>query len=82
MHLYFGSHVGGRKNAHQPVFPYHIIGNSPTSFAHNFVSSGPNYFKFGTETCFVVLQAIQKFLEKLIMICVIIFLMMSYENPQ
>ena len=38
IHLYCGSHVGGQENAHQPIFPYNIIENSPTSFARNSVS--------------------------------------------
>ena len=31
IHLYCSSHVGGQKNAHQPIFPYNIIENSPYS---------------------------------------------------
>ena len=52
--LYCGSHVGGHKNAHQPIFPYNIIENSPISLAHNTVFFGPNSVKFGTETSYVV----------------------------
>ena len=39
----------------QPIFPYNIIENSPTSFASNSVFVGLNNFKFGTETRFVAL---------------------------
>ena len=41
MHLYSGSHVGGQKNANQPIFPYNVMKNSPISFAHNSVFYGP-----------------------------------------
>ena len=37
----------------QPIFPYNIIENSPTSFARNSVFVGPNDFEFGTETRFM-----------------------------
>ena len=53
--LYCGSHDGGQENAHQPIFPYNIIENVPTSFVHNSVLIGPNDFNFGTETRFMVL---------------------------
>ena len=40
----------------QPIFPSNnIMGNSPTSFARNSAFIGPNDFKFGTETRFMVL---------------------------
>ena len=42
-------------SAHQPILPYNIIENPPTSLAHNSVFIGPNNFKFGTETRFMVL---------------------------
>ena len=42
--------VGKKVNAHQPIFPYNIIENSPTSLAHNSVFIGPNNFKIGTQT--------------------------------
>ena len=45
----------------QPIFPYNRRKNSPTSFARNSVFVGSNDFKFGTETRFIVLQAISKF---------------------
>ena len=61
IHLYCCSHVGGQKNAHQPIFPYSIIKSSLTSLANSSVFNGSNYFKFGTEVCYVVLQAITKF---------------------
>ena len=32
--LYCGSHVGGHKNADQPILPYIVIENSLTSLAH------------------------------------------------
>ena len=51
IHLYCSSHVGGQKNAHQPIFPYNIIENYPTSLAYNSVFVGPNNIKFGTKTC-------------------------------
>ena len=41
IHLYCGSHIGRQENAHQPVFPYNIIEDSPTSFARNSVFVGP-----------------------------------------
>ena len=63
MHLYCGSHVGRQKNVNQSIFPFYIIiENSPTSFVHDAVFDGPNDFKFGTKTCYMVLQAIRKFL--------------------
>ena len=49
------SHVGGEENAHQPIFPYNMIENSPNFLAHNSISIDANNFKFGTETCVVVL---------------------------
>ena len=61
IHLYWSSHVGGQKNAHQPIFPLNVIENSSTSSAHNSVFIGRNGFKFGTETCYIVLKAIIKF---------------------
>ena len=46
----------------QPIFPYNIMQNSQTSFAARYsVFVGPNDFKFGIETRFMVLQAISKF---------------------
>ena len=39
----------------QPIFPYTIIENSPTSFACNSVLVGRNDFKFDTETSLTVL---------------------------
>ena len=50
IHLYCGSHVGGQKNAHQPIFQYNIIKNSPTSLTYNSAVFVPNNFKFGTKT--------------------------------
>ena len=61
IHLYGGSHADEQKNAHQPIFPFYIIENSPTSLTHNSVFFGRNSFKFGTETRFMVLQAISKY---------------------
>ena len=52
------NHVGGQKNAQQPIFPYDIIENSPTSFANNSVFIGPNNFKFGTKTLYMVVYDI------------------------
>ena len=39
-----------KKNVRQPIFPYNIIENAPTSLAHNSSFNGQNTFKFGTET--------------------------------
>ena len=50
-----------RQNAHQPSFPYDVIENYPSSLAHNSVFDGPNDFKFGTETSYMVQKAIPKF---------------------
>ena len=51
IHLYCGSHDGRKEKS-----PFsHIIEHSPTSFALNSVFIGPNDFKFGTETRFMVL---------------------------
>ena len=61
IHLYSCSHVGRQKNVHQPVFPYNVIENPPTFLAHNSAIDGPNDFKFGTETCYMVFQGILKF---------------------
>ena len=49
------------KRTPQPIFPYNIIENSPTSFARNSVFDGPNHFKLGTETGFMILKAISNF---------------------
>ena len=57
--LYCGAHDGGQKNAHQPIFPYNVIKNSPTSLACNFVLIGPNNFKFGTKTRSMIFQGYQ-----------------------
>ena len=72
-HFYRGSHVGGKKNAHQPIFPHIIIENSLTSLTHNSVSVGPNNFKFGTETRWYGLTGHIKVCGKLIIICIIMF---------
>ena len=56
----FCSHYGGQKNAHQPNFPYNLTKNYPTSLVRNSVFIGPNNFKFGTKTRYIVLQAISK----------------------
>ena len=53
--------VGGQKNTHQLISSHNIIENSPTSLTHNSVSDRPNELRFGTETCYMVLQAILKF---------------------
>ena len=50
MHLYCNSHIGGQKNAHQPIFPHSIIVNFLTSWATNSAFEGPNDFKFSMET--------------------------------
>ena len=42
----------------QPIFPHNMIENYPTSLAHNSVLNSPNDFNFGTETSYVVLQAV------------------------
>ena len=39
----------------QHIFTYNITENSPNSFAWNSVIVGPNDFKFGTETHFMVI---------------------------
>ena len=54
-HSYRGSHVGGLKNAHQPIFPYNIIENYLASLACNSVFIGPNNFKSDIETRCMVL---------------------------
>ena len=43
------------------IFPCDIIENSSTSLTNNSVPDGPDDFKFGTETCYMVLHAILKF---------------------
>ena len=60
VHLYCDSHVGRQKNAHQPISPYNIIENSPTSLAYDSVFIGPNNFKFDTKTGCVVLYIISE----------------------
>ena len=42
IHLPCGSHVGAQNNAHQPIFPFYVIGNSPTSLAYNSAVFVPN----------------------------------------
>ena len=42
--------INFQKNAHQPIFPYNIVENSPTFFDHTSVFIDPNNLKFGTET--------------------------------
>ena len=59
IHLCCGSHIGGQKNAHQPIFPYSIIENSPTSLGHKSVFIGPNTFKYGKETSCMVYRPYQ-----------------------
>ena len=76
--VYSSSHIGEQKNAHQPIFPHNIIGNFPTSWATNSAFNGPN--DFGMETYHMILQV--KIWEKRIIICIIVFLMISYENHQ
>ena len=41
IHLYCGSHVGGQKDGHQPIFPRNMK-NSPTFLAHNSLFVGPD----------------------------------------
>ena len=41
-HLSCGSHVGAQNNAHQPIFPYNVTANSPTSLAYNSAVFVPN----------------------------------------
>ena len=41
--------------------PIYIIENYLTSLTNNSVPDGPDDFKFGTETCYMVLHAILKF---------------------
>ena len=55
IHLSCGSHVGGQNNAHQPIFPYNMTANSPTSMAYTSAVFVPNNFKFGTKTHYMVL---------------------------
>ena len=49
LYIYCGSHDGGQRNAHQPIFPYNVIENSLTSLACNFVFIGQNNFKFSAK---------------------------------
>ena len=42
IHLSSASHVGAQNNAHQPIFPYNVIANSPTSLAYNSAVYVPN----------------------------------------
>ena len=53
--IYCGSHVGGKKNAHQLIFPCSMTENSPISLANNSAFVGRDDFKFGTETSCMVL---------------------------
>ena len=70
------------KNAHQPNFPCNIKNRTFFNFLGSFLCFiGPTDFKFGTETSYVVVQAIIDFGE-LIKICIIMFVMASYENHQ
>ena len=55
IHVYYGSHVGTRKSAHQPISQNDIEENSPTSVTHKSAFIDPNDFKFGTETHCMVL---------------------------
>ena len=83
IHLYCGSHVGSQKSAYQPIFPYNIIENCPTSLARNSVFVGPYKFKFVTEThCMHGVIGYTKIWSKLIIICKVMFLMTSYANHQ
>ena len=82
IHSYWGSHVGGQENAHQSIYPYNITENSPNSFTRSFVSYGPNDFKFGIETHIYCRIGHINIWDKSIIICIIIFLMMSYAKRQ
>ena len=75
--LYCGSHVGLQKNAHQPILPNNIIENSQTSLAYNSFFIGPNNFKSNAKTHCMV-----KIWSKLIILCIIMFLMTSYVRHQ
>ena len=44
-----------QNDAHQPIFPYNIVENSPTSLAYNSAVFVSNNFKFGTKTGYMVL---------------------------
>ena len=72
VHLYCGSHFGGKENANQLTFPYNIIENYPISFVGNSVLVGPNDIRFGTETCYMPTGHI-KILDKSIIIWIIMF---------
>ena len=81
IYLYCGSHVGGQENDRQPIFPYDIIENSPTSFAHNSVFVGPNDFICGTDMFYGLIGHINIW-DKSTKICIIMFFMTSYGNHQ
>ena len=64
------------------IFPYNIIENSPTSLTYDSAFVGPNNFRSGTKTayCMYGLVGHIKIWSKLIIICMIMFLMTSYAD--
>ena len=64
------------------IFPYNIIENSLTSLTYDSAFVGPNNFRSGTKTayCMYGLVGHIKIWSKLIIICMIMFLMTSYAN--
>ena len=55
IHLTCGSHVGAQNDAHQPIFPYNVIANSPTSLAYNSAVFVPNNLSLVQRHVYMVL---------------------------
>ena len=72
IHSSCGSHIGAQNNAHQPIFPYNVTANSPTSLAYNLAVFVLNNFKFGKDTLCGFIVYIEIW-SNLIIICTIIF---------
>ena len=64
------------------IFPYNIIENSPTSLTYDSAFVGPNNFRSGTKMAYCMhgLVGHIKIWSKLIIICMIMFLMTSYAD--
>ena len=60
---------------------YNRIEHSQTSLVHNSVHNGPNDFNFDIQTLYALIGHI-KIWGKVIVICIIMFLMTSYANHQ
>ena len=80
-YLYCGSHVGRQKNDHQTIFSYNITGNSPLLWSATLFSLVQINLNL-IQRHIVWSCSSYKIWSKLIIICIIMFLIMSYANHQ